>query len=187
MALTQPCRAKFYTNTASACGQPSSRGGKSQLTAPRSWRLNRTDGAQHFLSSNTEILCAGVMAGGVFPPGVPRSKLKGLLCYALTACYPTTLAGPKPHALLSPAISFSKGREQLDILETSSGEASGCSPPPRDTPLARFIEEEPHLMAMLSASTPGSGGSNMPDTATSSRSHEYYEKTVKELYVYRSV
>ena len=34
MALVHPCRAKFYTNTASACRQPSSRGGTSQLTAP---------------------------------------------------------------------------------------------------------------------------------------------------------
>ena len=38
-------------------------------------------------------------------------------------------------------------------------------------------------MAMLSASTPGSGGSNIPDTVTTLCSHEYYEKTVKELYI----
>lgn len=119
-------------------------------------RLNYAHGAQHFLSSDMHILLSGTMAGSVLPPGVP---------YPLSCPYgtlhPSALAGPNPHAVLSPDVSFNKDREQVDILETSQ-EVSGCFPSPKQENLCtRFIEEEPYLLTMLSASTTGSGGSDV--------------------------
>lgn len=120
MALMLLCRANFCTNTASACGQPSSRGSKSRLLTLRSCRLNRNNGVQHFLSSDMKLSAVGLWQE-VFFLLSPNWRD----CYAHLACYLSTLAGLKPHAGLSCAISFSRGREQLEQLDTSQGEASG--------------------------------------------------------------
>lgn len=118
------------------------------------------NGAQHFLGSSTEILCSGVEAG-VFSSWCSLAQIEGM-----SLMHPWINTGwPKNPLSAFSCHQFQQGsgtarhfrgqlRKSLWILSISQG-------------YTRLVEGEPHMMAVLS---PGSGGSKMPDTATTSHS-----------------
>lgn len=97
-----------------------------------------------------------------------------------TACHPSTLAGPKASKCCLCCVlschQFQQGasRHFRDKLRSRSLKmlsiSQGCT---FGKVYWRFVEEKLYLMAMLSASTPGTKGSNVLSTATTFRSQEW--------------